>query len=175
MNHIMIDLETLSLRHNAAIASIGAVKFNKSDIIDTFSVNVDLTDCQNRGLDIDASTVYWWLGQTKEAQESLLDITETLHDALNMLSDWLEDTEHLQIWANGMKDFQWLESALIALGEKTDSLWKFYQERDFRTIKAMSPIVQISDEDVAHSALSDARWQARYMIELANKGYIRLD
>ena len=38
--HIVVDLETLSTKSNAAIVSIGAVLIDKLEIVDTFYCNV---------------------------------------------------------------------------------------------------------------------------------------
>ena len=48
--NIMVDLETMSTRSNAAICSIGAVKFEGTEILDTFYCTVDL--CKPKKYDI---------------------------------------------------------------------------------------------------------------------------
>ena len=46
--HVMLDIETLGKRHNAALLSIGATKFDPftDKIIDTFYVAADPESCQ---------------------------------------------------------------------------------------------------------------------------------
>ena len=45
----MVDLETMSTRSNAAICSIGAVKFEGKEILDTFYCTVDIKSCKDCG------------------------------------------------------------------------------------------------------------------------------
>ena len=60
MIQVMLDLETMSVRSNAAIASIGAVKFEVgSGIVDQFYRTVDLRTCKAVGLHVDPETVVW--------------------------------------------------------------------------------------------------------------------
>ena len=65
---VMIDIETLSTKNNAAILSIGAVKFNiKSGVIDTYYQNIDASTAKKFNRDIDKSTLEWWSKQNPEA------------------------------------------------------------------------------------------------------------
>ncbi len=72
---IMIDLETLATSPDAAILTIGAVKFDPfgDDInepnCDKFYVKVDLDSCDRIGLVTHDDTIAWWANQSKEAQE----------------------------------------------------------------------------------------------------------
>jgi len=65
---IMVDIETLGTDPGAAIVSIGAVRFSTTNdaagaIEAEFFESVALESCDAYGLDIDGSTVEWWLGQ----------------------------------------------------------------------------------------------------------------
>lgn len=169
--NIMIDLETMSLAPNAAIISIGAIAFDANHISNSFYTTIDLADCQKLGLDINAETVLWWLSQSKAAQDSLVSSTNVpLLKALTQLTTWVASYEGpaLQVWSNGYKDLQWLESAYAVC--EIERPWQYWQERDFRTIKAVLPYVSIPDESIAHHAMYDARWQARYLMEVVKQG-----
>ena len=73
MIQVMLDLETMSVRSNAAIASIGAVKFDtETGIVDKFYRTVDLRTSKAVGLHVDPETVGWWNNQSKEARQALL-------------------------------------------------------------------------------------------------------
>ena len=61
--HVVLDLETLSTRSNAAIVSIGAVAIENLEVVDEFYVNVDPSTCKEAGLHIDPLTVEWWAEQ----------------------------------------------------------------------------------------------------------------
>lgn len=60
---IVIDIETVGKKHNAVIASIGAVIFNRMDkpgtIKDSFEVKIDI--CNQPGRVIEGDTVLWWM------------------------------------------------------------------------------------------------------------------
>ena len=84
----MIDLETYSTRSNASIASIGAVKFEGAEIIDTFYCTIDPATCKAAGLHFDKETLHWWTQQSKEARDALLKDNISLTAALNSFSEW---------------------------------------------------------------------------------------
>ena len=76
---IMIDLETLATSTDAAILTIGAVKFDpfgselKEPAMESFYVKVDLDSCDRIGLVTNDDTIAWWASQSKEAQEAAFD------------------------------------------------------------------------------------------------------
>jgi DNA polymerase III epsilon subunit-like protein len=55
-----------ALRSNAAIASIGAVKFEDDQIVDTFYCTIDPATCKAAGLHFDKETLLWWSKQSKK-------------------------------------------------------------------------------------------------------------
>jgi len=71
MDEIMLDLETLSVRSNAAVVIIGAIKFNRYEKLkplndlDTFYRRINIKSCTDIGLHIDKNTVNWWNTQKK--------------------------------------------------------------------------------------------------------------
>lgn len=167
MSAIMIDLETMDNRPTAAIASIGAVWFEPSGswIGRTFNMHVDLVDCQRHGLTIGADTVLWWLYQSEEAIASLRNGQDcaaplvTALDAFDAFVDF-DDPEFGEVWCNGASfDFPILANAFRAAGGKAP--WKFWQERDLRTLKGLSPDLRIERSGTHHNALDDALHQAR--------------
>ena len=102
MNHVMLDIETLGNKTNSVILSIGACYFNPEtgDIGDTFNRHINVEDCVKSGLDMDASTVLWWMGQSKDAQSKITQGQKTsisLLHALTLLSDFIGG--NCQVWA----------------------------------------------------------------------------
>lgn len=63
--HYMIDLETMGLKPDAAIISIGAVCFdlNKRTIVDTFYRAVDLESAIANGGTVTGSTISFWISR----------------------------------------------------------------------------------------------------------------
>ena len=86
---VMIDLETMSTRSNAAICSIGAVKFTiESGIIGTFYCTIEAQSCKNYGLHFSKETIEWWMRQNKEALKALTTNCIPLEDALTKFKEW---------------------------------------------------------------------------------------
>jgi hypothetical protein len=155
MKRVMVDIETLGLEPGAAIVSIGAVEFGPDGLGDEFVGDIDLESCQDAGLEIDASTVQWWLDQDDTAQEQLQG-GETLATVLAGFNAWYDSDE---IWANSPSfDCEHLERAYEAVG--LDEPWDFRDERCFRTLRALGVDARVSRDGTEHDALDDARYQA---------------
>ena len=112
---IMIDLETLSTDTDAAILSIGAVKFDPFEDeltnpqMDKFYARISLENDLN--LSISDSTLEWWAKQSQEAQdeafseENRIDIA----DAFDQLYKFCWGAK--QVWSNGYFTGGFLKSA----------------------------------------------------------------
>lgn len=166
MTAMMIDIETAGNRAGCAIASIGACRFETrgNTIGDTFHIHVSLEDCQRRGLAIDAGTFLWWLRQDGDARNALIDgqfDAAPLVTALFELAAFIDDTgPEPEIWCNGASfDFPILAAAYHAA--HIDLPWKFWQERDLRTLKGLNKGARIERAGIHHNALDDAIHQAR--------------
>lgn len=161
MRNIMIDTETLGVRSSSVIISIGAVPFDDAAIGPGFYQRVDIQSCLDVGLTVDASTIEWWMTQSDEARAAFDEKGVPLRAALNRLSELFEGSE--LVWANGVNfDVPILENAYHACGMVVP--WKFYNTRDYRTVKNMFPKEFLNslrvEPVVAHNALDDARAQA---------------
>jgi hypothetical protein len=132
---VMLDLETLSIRSNAAIAVICAVKFKRSEkgiYDDHFYCLVDIGSCEQVNLHVDSNTVKWWKEQDPQLQKEIFE-GERMHlrDALKAFSKWYGNSE--KIWSQGATfDIPILEEAYRKWG--LNPPWKFWQARDTRTI-----------------------------------------
>lgn len=166
--HIMIDLETMGLRPNAAIVSIGATHFDATSIFDKFHTPVSLKSCVDLGLVTDQGTVDWWAKQSDGARSSW-DVVDApdLMTALGKFSEWLRShgsIAELCPWGNGADfDLVLLKSAYNAL--EADPPWKFWNHHCFRTVKNLFPH---DDREVAragthHNALDDAIYQTEVL------------
>lgn len=167
--HVSIDLETLSLRHDALILSIGAVKFdpNNGAIRETFERVIDLAGpCGT----IDASTVSWWMQQSQEARDRIFGEgvkRDLLHHALVDFSEWLGFDDYLEddkypdvyLWQRGDRDMLWLASAYEGCGLKLPV--KYNQYGDMRPLATLFEPFLPPYPEVAHTALGDATYQAQ--------------
>lgn len=168
MRNIMLDLETMGTSPGCVILSIGAVEFT-DHIVGEFHAHIDVKSSTDAGLLLEAPTVMWWLGQSKEAQQSLLDAdTVSLHDALEAFVDTF-DWGNTRVWANGASfDFPIIKAAFEAVGGNIP--WAYYNEMDHRTLKNLVgkdvyKKLQVKP-NLAHDALSDARAQALTAIDI---------
>lgn len=156
---VMIDIETLGVETGAAILSIGAAEFGVDGIGDTFYRSVSLTSCQEAGLELDAETIEWWFSQDGGAR-GVLSGGDDLDDVLVALDSWLGDVGATEYWANSPSfDLQMLEHAYDAVGYRPP--WSFYEERDYRTLKALGIVDEPEQDGIEHNALDDALHQAR--------------
>ena len=60
---VMIDLESLGTKPGSALVALGAVKFGNGEILAEFYERIDVESCVQLGLEMDTSTVMWWLKQ----------------------------------------------------------------------------------------------------------------
>ncbi|HHC7268807.1 TPA: 3'-5' exonuclease [Vibrio parahaemolyticus] len=179
--HVMLDLETMGNTSNAAIVSIGAVVFSPvtGALGADFEVVVNLNSSAYYS-DIDASTVTWWLTQSEEARSIFLRDTpkSSLKDALLELNQWfadLGDSKEIQVWGNGSGfDNVILANAFKAVRIKPH--FSHWNDRDVRTIVEMGrsilgidPKTTFTRQGVHHSALDDAKFQAKYVSEIWQK------
>lgn len=162
MYHVMLDIETLSTGWNAAVTSIGAVKFDKEKIYDEFYVVIDPASLRNEKFDIDPVTVFWWLDQKKEAQERITKHAKVhLRDALVSFATWYGQEADIQIWSYGANfDLPIIRWAYKVMGVKCP--YTHRQERCFRTVLARIPSnLTLPENPKEHDALADATWQAK--------------
>lgn len=192
--HIMLDLETLSLKENAVLLALGAVAIDghTGEIKSEFYAAIDPRQQPNR--DIAAGTVLWWLGQDKAAQAKITEACAKA-DQLAEIDDSYSDaeidalyaeaahridhvaqafvawhgtlgTDQIECWSNGAVDHAWLSNMLTYSGLKNPV--PYYLQRDYRTLKALFPAVKADDLEgfIAHHALWDAKYQAKHLVKL---------
>jgi exodeoxyribonuclease VIII len=165
MIQVMLDLETMSVRSNAAIASIGAVKFEVgTGIVDKFYRTIDLRTCKAVGLHIDPETVEWWNKQSKEARQALLKDNVSLNQALDDFTEWFGRSS-LPTWGNGAGfDNVIMENAFAACNMKRP--WRPWEDRCYRTIKNIIQVPADERQGVYHNALDDALHQTRHLLKI---------
>lgn len=166
--HIMLDLETLGNGPRSVIRQIGAVKFSKAKgVFDRFSIAVDGQSCIAAGLEMDVSTVEWWLQQGEKARSVMCATGIPLSAALGLFQKWFfggggtVDT----VWGRGPSfDCAILASAYRAV--EVEIPWRHWQERCVRTLEEEWPlVVRIKPpKDKAHIAVEDAEAQASHVL-----------
>jgi exodeoxyribonuclease VIII len=167
--HIMIDLETMGTRADAPIISIGAVAFDASGIDREFYCTVSLHSAVRSGAVIDPSTVLWWLGQNKAAQDALTDTQDEAVGLKEALLDFMQFAcayrDNLKgVWGNGAS----FDNVLMHESGKRCNvpMWEFWKDKCYRTVKGMYPDVAMVRSGTHHNALDDARSQAEHLIAI---------
>lgn len=171
-HNIMIDIETLSTSTEAAVLSIGAVRFKVATgkIVDEFYEKITLESAMHYGK-VDPDTLRFWLKQEDSVR---LELTSTekqgalhLPKCLDELSNWFPNG-NCNVWANSPSfDLVILETMMKR--SKKICPWNFWEHRCFRTIKHIGEAMGIqynSSHDEAHNALEDAKVQANYAMSV---------
>lgn len=168
--HVMIDLETMGTDPNAAIVAIGAVAFDiERGYVDPngFYAQVSLSSATKMGGTIDPDTVMWWLKQDDAARKELSARPgEHIVDTLEELSAWMTfHTANPKVWGNGASfDNVILRAAYDRAGMRAP--WDWWNDRCYRTAKALNLRIIFERFGTHHHALHDARTQAEHLIRM---------
>ncbi|SSJ76702.1 exodeoxyribonuclease VIII [Klebsiella pneumoniae] len=152
MNHLMIDIETLSTQPNAVICAIGAAFFEPSTgkIGPSFYQTIDPRTSQNRGAHISADTVMWWLRQDKEPISELVGAKsheiEVMLDFAKFIEGAFPETKkkNLKVWCKGGSfDFPILKSAFERSSLEGVSMlpWLYWNECCFRSLLTVAGVI----------------------------------
>ncbi len=167
---VMLDLETLGNGKNKAICQIGACYFDREsgEIGETFKVNVDAATHVEYGAELDSKTVYWWLSQSREAQDSIL-AEPRLHilNAFQQLNGFLSGAK--AIWSHATFDFVAIQETFKQL--KLTTSFHYRTARDLRTVVDLGKVTvnkQIR-EGTHHDALEDCKFQVKYCVAAFRK------
>ncbi len=170
MKDVMLDIETLGNGKNKCICQIGACYFNREtgEIGETFKVNVDAQSHVKYGGELDAQTVYWWLGQSRAAQDSIISEPRVdIIEAFNKLNTFL--TPAKAIWSHATFDFVAIQETFKQLDIKPS--FHYRVARDLRTLVDLgkTTISNLLREGTHHDALEDCKFQVKYCVASLNK------
>lgn len=169
MDDVMVDLETLDTSVTAAILSIGACRFNETEIDnDGFYRAITIQSNIDEHRTISGNTLAWWVGQGDKAKRVFADPAAVpLGQALDELRAWLGtpvEAKNKRVYGNGSNfDISILDHAYAAGGQT--SPWEFYNVRCFRTLKSLPSARNVPKPEnaLAHNALFDAIAQAQHL------------
>lgn len=160
--NVMVDLETLDTAPTAVILSVGAVKFDKDGVYETFYKVVNTESCVDFDRSLSVSTLSWWLDKDPAAQAALKEALngegEDLEDVLREFAEFVENSD---LWGNG-SDFDnvILADSMRACGLNFHS--SYTNNRCYRTLRNLFPNIPRERHGVHHNALDDAITQARH-------------
>ena len=170
---LMVDVESMGKRPDAAVVSIGAVFFDLQSCTlgPTFLQTIHLGSAVANGGTMDPGTVLWWLGQSEEARKGIRFGGRAIGDVLEDFRDWIAKTcrpADARPWGNSdFFDLPKIESAYTRLCMSTPWFWT--NCRDFRTVRNLHPHVEYdfkSKGDDAHNALVDAIFQTEHLFKI---------
>ena len=161
MTDIMIDIETKGIGIDAAVLSIGAVKFERTDrgVVKTgtgmFYELPDLLEQEIMGRTTDKLTMSWWQSQSPEVYKAAFtdDGRKPVETVLLNLFNFCNGAT--AIWAQGP---QFDIAILEHMYESKDLAkpWKYSQIRDSRTLFDVLGDYRDKNNTNLHNALEDA-------------------
>ena len=173
IEHVMLDLETLSTDSNGAIVAIGAVKFDENGSYDDFYTVIDLKSAMLHDAVVDADTITWWMGQKDAARNALFskDVgKQQNYQALCEFALFLDagtgPNKAIRMWGNG-SDFDCVMLANTFKREKFLVPWEWYNNRCYRTMKNIYKDVKMKRVGTHHNALDDAKSQVAHLLDIA--------
>lgn len=174
--HIVLDLETMGTKQDAAIIEIGMVIFNHTgldgtaNVLEQWSGAIRLESSMKYGGTADAGTIEWWMhtDQTEARDNWLASPRHGIHVALKAVAARILNYSAINprplIWGNGVNfDNAILKSAYERLDVTVP--WSYRQDADFRTLKLLYKDVVPEPAFVGtpHVALDDARHEAVWL------------
>lgn len=168
MKRMMIDIETLSLRPEAAVTQIGLCLYDFSTgkyLVEPFNWNLDVR--AQPGRDIDFETLQWWMRQSDAARDAVFSpaVRMSPQESFEGMVGVMRLHQPDEVWASpAMFDLPILTS--LWGGRKP---WVYNQERCMMTLyKVRDPngALRPPPAGTAHKASDDAAWQMQYLINL---------
>lgn len=177
--HIMIDLETLHVRTDAVILTIGAVAFDPrgQGIQDRFYIKPDVDEQIAQGRAFDDKTIEWWAQQNQQAQSEAFSVDDRVgfKESLEALHAYCWNAS--AVWSNGAGfDVPVVEFAMYQVGLVVP--WRHWEVRDTRTLWDITG-VKLKDGGAvtSHRADDDAEKQAwavqRAYLRLVESGLVQ--
>lgn len=170
MKHVMLDLETLSIKPNAAIIAIAAARFDPltGEIGERFYLVIDPGSyTHDRGqFHVDAVTALWWVRQSIEARSAISCSSSCfILDALQEFTVFFKKVPDSILWSHEDADRIWLKNAYDVFTMAAP--WYYRNVASLRTLPATCDILGITRPDVPgddltkHRADSDVTFQIR--------------
>lgn len=157
---LMIDIETLGTRPDAATVQIAARFFNQDG---TKGPHISLRIEPDERASFSLSTISWWCTHDGAATARPIvfnprAVRMTEKSACLLINEFIEkesDPQTVRIWGNGAN----FDPVIIESMYHRNNIavpWKFWNIRCLRTLRALFPQIARSKPTTAHDALSDA-------------------
>ena len=159
--HAMIDLETLDVKPNAVVLTVGGVKFDPKSNTEPHSEFYYKLDIDSQERSANDDTIAWWGKQDQKVQDEAFGTEGRVHPDvfLDILPKWMVGVDVL--WGHGYGFDITIMEDMLRQREKPIP-WQFWQVRDSRTLFAMAKVdPRKSMQSNLHNALADAYFQAK--------------
>lgn len=160
--YIVIDIETLGRRNDAAVTQVGIVIADENfDVLDSYLIQVTPDAWNTCDRTFTGETLLWWMEQkntpTSKKPTHIVHSYKYLVDKLYQIFDRY-NTEDTTIWTKGTMDLFCIKDLCEYFDMNTP--WEFWQPRDIRTVKDFIKEWK-TFENNNHNALDDALNQLR--------------
>lgn len=156
--HIIIDIETLGRRNDAAITQVGIIPADENfNALDQYLIQVDPNIWNTCDRTFTGETLLWWIQQTNSPVSKFpTQIVNNYKDLIGKLNYIFRryTTEDSILWTKGSMDLFCLKDLCEYFN--MDTPWKFWQPRDIRTTKEIIKDWKVCENTNAHNALGDA-------------------
>lgn len=156
--HIIIDIETLGRRNDAAITQVGIIPTDENfNALDQYLIQVDSNVWNTCNRTFTGETLLWWIQQTNTPiSEFPTQIANSYKDLVEKLNYIFRryNTEDSIVWTKGSMDLFCLKDLYEYFN--IDNPWKFWQPRDIRTAKEIIKDWKTIENNNSHNALNDA-------------------
>lgn len=156
--HIVIDIETLGRRNDAAITQVGlAIADENFNILDKYLIQVDPKAWHTCNRTFTGETLLWWMQQKNTPVSKPCDyFIYKYRELIKVLNPifWEYSSEDTIVWTKGTMDLFCIKDLFEYFDMETP--WKFWQPRDIRTAKEFVKEWKTIENENAHNALDDA-------------------
>lgn len=150
MNEAILNIETYSTEHNAALAQISMVYFdrNTNQILKSFLANIDPESELKNGYHVNPYTLEWWDSQPDVIKEKLNVSQISITDALNKLVEFIE--EDTILWCNKQFDISVITNAF-----KIERIYCPIKYSNYKDIETLTYLANIEPYKKVHEANTD--------------------
>jgi DNA polymerase III epsilon subunit-like protein len=163
---VSVDIETLGTAENAVILSIGAVKFDETNLYEEFYTTCEIDQQLKDGRTVTGDTIKFWLKQNEAAKSAAFpkEAEHSLYSATHAFAEWYGTDNTQLIWAKPATfDITILNNAYKQFGWFTPP-WHYRSIRCLSTLMRTFPRVKPQAQAaIEHHALDDAKEQALFI------------
>ena len=161
--HIIIDIETLGRRNDAAVTQIGIVIADETfSVLDKYLIQVSPEAWNTCNRTFTGETLLWWMEQKNSPISNIgtSSAYNSYYAAMSALNGIFRryNTDDTIVWTKGTMDLFCIKDLCEYLNISTP--WKFWQPRGIRTVKEFVKEWKTFKNN-NHNALDDALNQLR--------------